>query len=435
MEIYSPKYNQDVQILENIKTQRSYQLFRNAIQTESTFGVYDPNLTKFLKWAKIPDYDALSRYLTDDIQKLLEDYLLFHKSRKPDIRRKTIMNLFSPIELFLKVNKILYYKDALHLMFPKDNVKKGNDKPYTTDDIRKMLASTTKIRTKALILFFASIGSRPAVLTDPILKFKNVFPMPFGCKAILCYNDSNEEYWAFLTPEASKALDDYVDYRINKGEKITKESPVFVGLYKLGVKYTNENLIPLGEYGIGHMIRNVIKQGRIERIKKGSRYDKAQIYGFRKRFNTILKIDSEINSNIAEKLMAHKNGLDGVYLTPTREESFREFRKAIPELTINESEKLKIEVGDLEEDKEITVKKYEERLTVPRLIDTVLVDNSPFKPPFTLMVAPHSLIKRVESLVVETTPSPLLGIESMSKIPLLIKVPPLLTRIKPEFVI
>ena len=52
-------------------------------------------------------------------------------------------------------------------------------------------------------------------------------------------------------------------------------------------------------------------------------------HGFRKRFNTILKLDNSVNHNVAEKLMGHKNGLDGVYLTPTVNELFAEFRKAM----------------------------------------------------------------------------------------------------------
>ena len=60
---------------------------------------------------------------------------------------------------------------------------------------------------------------------------------------------------------------------------------------------------------------------------------------FRKRFNTILKINNDVNSNIAEKLMAHKKGLDGVYLQPTREECFNEFVKAILQLTVDDSQR------------------------------------------------------------------------------------------------
>ena len=50
-------------------------------------------------------------------------------------------------------------------------------------------------------------------------------------------------------------------------------------------------------------------------------------HAFRKRFNTILKMDNTVNVNIAEKLMGHKNGLDGVYFTPSRDQLFSEWCK------------------------------------------------------------------------------------------------------------
>jgi len=55
--------------------------------------------------------------------------------------------------------------------------------------------------------------------------------------------------------------------------------------------------------------------------------------------------------NIAEKLMAHKRGLDGSYLKPTREQCFAEFVKAIPELTISDQARLKAENMKLVEEK------------------------------------------------------------------------------------
>jgi len=71
-----------------------------------------------------------------------------------------------------------------------------------------------------------------------------------------------------------------------------------------------------------------------------------------KRFNTTLKLINEVNSNIAEKLMAHKNGLDGRYLTPTREQCFKEFKKAIIDLTINPAKRQEVELES--QQKEIT---------------------------------------------------------------------------------
>ena len=65
-------------------------------------------------------------------------------------------------------------------------------------------------------------------------------------------------------------------------------------------------------------------------------------HGFRKRFNTVLKLNNTVNPNIAEKLLGHANGLDGVYFKPTREECFTEFLKVISELTISPVERQRL---------------------------------------------------------------------------------------------
>ena len=95
----------------------------------------------------------------------------------------------------------------------------------------------------------------------------------------------------------------------------------------------------------------MLKKAGVQRVKTGNRFDKATIYGFRKRFNTILKLNNDVNSNIAEKLMAHKKGLDGAYLKPTREECFTEFLKAVEQLTISDESRDKIKINTLEKEK------------------------------------------------------------------------------------
>jgi len=49
--------------------------------------------------------------------------------------------------------------------------------------------------------------------------------------------------------------------------------------------------------------------------------------------------------------MAHKRGLDGRYLVPTRDECFAEFKKAIFGLAINPKERQKIKIEKLEKEK------------------------------------------------------------------------------------
>ena len=67
----------------------------------------------------------------------------------------------------------------------------------------------------------------------------------------------------------------------------------------------------------------------------GKRYEIQTHHGFRKRFNTILKLNNLINYNITEKLMGHKNGLDGVCFVPILDDLFTESKKAKNELEIH----------------------------------------------------------------------------------------------------
>ena len=69
-------------------------------------------------------------------------------------------------------------------------------------------------------------------------------------------------------------------------------------------------------------------------------------HGFRKRFATVLKSNKEINLSISEKLLGHSTTvpLDNVYFKPVLEVMFDEYQKAIPELVIDQSMKLKLEL-------------------------------------------------------------------------------------------
>jgi len=59
--------------------------------------------------------------------------------------------------------------------------------------------------------------------------------------------------------------------------------------------------------------------------------------------------------------MQHAKGLDGTYLTPTRQQCFDEFVKAIPELTLSEVEKKKME-NQLQKDEITELKEKNEIL-------------------------------------------------------------------------
>jgi integrase/recombinase XerD len=122
------------------------------------------------------------------------------------------------------------------------------------------------------------------------------------------------------------------------------------------------------------LLKKIYDKSGLKREKKGHRYNKAIVYMFRKRFNTILKLNNEVNSNIAEKLMAHKKGLDGVYLQPTQEECYKEFIKAIPQLTIDDSERKQIDLDNLTQEKFELESKNEELQIALKKVDELWLD-------------------------------------------------------------
>lgn len=306
-----------------------------------------------MRFAKIKNYDDITKLKTDKIQDLLENWVMYLQDR--GLKSITIKTKLGAVELFLEMNKITFHKRVLHKLIPPPDYIPGGQQPFTTEEIQQMLAATTKLRTKALIHYFASTGTRPASIADPILKIKHIEDVSHDCKSVWIYDGSKEGYWGFLTPEATKALNNYLNSRKLNGEELGLESPVFANVENPG---PTKKVKHLSAKSVRQIIYKLFKQAGIERTKNGNRYDKAPVYGFRKRFNTTLKINNQVNSNIAEKLMAHKRGLDGVYFKPTREQCFAEFQKAILELIIDPTErqgilikKQKQEITELESQK------------------------------------------------------------------------------------
>jgi len=316
-------------------SQRSYQIFVSVTMSDKTRVGYIRDLNNFLTFTKVADYDTLAKLGIDTIQEFLEDYIA-------ELKRRNVTSIRTRLagpELFFDMNKKLYYKKILHRLLPSNDNVMGGNTAYTNEDITKMLSNTFKPRTKAIIHLIASTGIRPGAFDDTPLQMKHLEKIE-DCQSIKIYDGSREQYFAFLTPECVEAFNDYFESRKLNGEKLGPESYIF-HTYNTQTK-KNEYLSSGGVTGI---LKKLIKKAGISRIRINHKtYDKAIVYGFRKRFNTILKLNNEINSNIVEKLLGHRNGLDGHYFTPTREESFKEFKKAIPELTINPAKRQEAEI-------------------------------------------------------------------------------------------
>ena len=350
-----------------------------------TLEEYRYRLNAFYRWTGIikNDIDLISMS-KDDLEDLIISYThhLNNRVKTKEISANTVPKMYRGLKLILVLNgreNDIRWK-MVEALQPR-SVKRGGYRAWSTHQVQVMLSLTAVKRTIAIIHFLASTGARVGAFNDP-LQMRHLTTMTHNGMeyyAVLIYADEDEtieekdirlttaekteyvegeSYFAFLTPEAKAALDDYHNQRKRKGEVFDEYTPLFGAdtKYLLG----NHSLPQITSYSVGNIMQELLigqkaskrpdggrtaRHPDLQRKKTGRSYDIQKDHGFRKRFNTIMKLKSEVNSNIAEKIIGHKNGLDGVYFTPTRQECFAEFVKAVEVLTIDESMRKNIELA------------------------------------------------------------------------------------------
>ena len=97
-----------------------------------------------------------------------------------DLATNTLKNNLAAIFLFFDMNDVLLNKRKLYkTILPNEEDQKrksilAGGLPYTTDEVKRLIGATNKLRTKALILFYASSRARLAVMWDPHLRMKHL---------------------------------------------------------------------------------------------------------------------------------------------------------------------------------------------------------------------------------------------------------------------
>jgi integrase len=183
------------------------------------------------------------------------------------------------------------------------------------------------LRMKIVILLMASSGLRSGSIAD--LKLCNLEK-----NKLTVYENTNEEYFTFVTPECLKFINDYKEYRKRNNEEITPGSYLIRNHFDdyLGPKKANG----VTTHTIRSIIHHILKS-------TGLNVNVQMTHGFRKFFTTQL-INSKVNSEIRKMLLGHKIGLASAYYRPSQQDMYLEYEKAIDLLTINEENRLRKKV-------------------------------------------------------------------------------------------
>ncbi len=301
----------------------SIQLFFESIKSPYTKRSYEFYLKKY-------GHENLELTDAKGIEQRIIQFIL--KMKNEGKSYPAISNYVTCLVSFYRINDvILNTKKITRFMPERRRIRK--DRSYTHEEISKMLEIADE-RMRAVILILASSGIRVGAI--PSLQVGNLQD-----KKLTVYENSNEEYFTFVTPECQKAVESYLDMRIRYGEKIRSESYLIREQFDIRDPFQIRKPKQVTRDGIQWMIKDIAKRSGV--LSK----EVALAHGFRKFFTT-QQIHSKVNPEIREMLLGHKIGLASAYYRPTESEMYSEYEKAIDNLTINEENRLKMKVEKLE---------------------------------------------------------------------------------------
>jgi len=354
------------------KTEKAFTDFLHDLRSDATKSNYARTLDQFISWTQtlekknqFKSYSALSKTTKAKIQPLLESYIQFLSDEKYP---NSVPKYLDGVKSFLNHHDIDYNNRRLRKKYPKKKKPAGGE-AYSIEQIQKLVEYAGSKRNKSLVLCIASSGIREGGVSE--LKLKNIIDIE-DCKLLIIYENEEEEYVTFMTPEASKAFEEYLDERSSHGEKLTGESFAFIHEKVAHSNFENyDKYKPITEALIRQLMLPIIKNAKIDRkkITGTNRYRIAEVHGLRKFFATAVnraKIEvghmeiPAISHNDIEKILGHKNGLKGLYYDPQNLDLFKEYKKAIPELTISAVERVQAENLRLEQEKTELEKKTTE---------------------------------------------------------------------------
>lgn len=298
------------------------------------------------------------------IQAQLIDYII-HLREERKVVAATINTTMASIKKFYDTNDIeLKWKKIKSYVGKGKNKRNRRDRPYTHLEIAKMLEKADQ-RGKVAILLMCSAGLRVGAL--PTLKIRNLERIDrYQLYKITVYENEDEEYFTYCTPECTSVIDSYLEYRQRHGEHPLKEdSPLIREEFDINDEIKAANPKGLGIEAFRRMVKGIgFRSGVIEKraIPTGEPVQRRPVketHGYRKFFQT-MAITSGMSPLYAEMLMGHSSGgglaLES-YVRPTDNDLLEGNDKmigyvgVIDVLTINEEHKLRREVETLRVEK------------------------------------------------------------------------------------
>lgn len=325
-------------------------------------GTFEERAAQFVNKSKSDPSWATGILLS--MSKKLRERTELQKTDKDYLSPNSFSRYFKPMKKLLDMNEVPIAWKRIYSTFPESS--NGNSgRGYTREEIQKMLNFTNGAIEKAIILVASSSGIRlggfgltwndikPVYKLDDKITFditeSEVEKAQVVCAMFTVYKGTSDEYPGFVTPEAYQSL---LDYRTSWIKEMGKEPRPTDPLFKKEGPF----IIPLTSNAIKSRMEEVMKRAglRTPLVKGKRRHEVPIMNGFRRFFNKTnketLSKDSPLAALIKKEFQMGHIGLvklDRNYFQAHISELVEEYLNAVPNLTINNSERDKIRIAKL----------------------------------------------------------------------------------------
>ena len=291
---------------------------------------YVKAVRKFVAYLGLADPEEALRRLKDGRVDAVKSVDCFIDAMLERYAHMTVRGFVFGVKKWLEVNDVKV--DWSRIQLPTGAATAESDRAPTKEEIKALLTHASSSRDRAVIMILASSGLRIGTLLslkvgDVIWDFPDVACIKverqkgrkfLGKRGVA----QGKVYYTFISPEAKEELKKYLEERKRAGEKVTLESPLIGDAYHRGNSITVEDF----ERVWARLLR------RAGLAEKSNRWYKLHIHTLRKFFRSNC---IGVDPSYREHWMGHKGGyLDESYFRAEVDKHLREYRKAIPHLTI-----------------------------------------------------------------------------------------------------
>lgn len=315
----------------------------------------------------------------------LMEFVLFQKerARSGEIVFTTIRNYLKATKLFLDMNSevpLINWKRIIRALPSAKNA--ASDRPPSIEELRRLIEYPDR-RLKPIITCMVSGGFRLG--SWDYLRWKHVTPITdedgkvIAAKMII-YGGEPEEYFCFISPEAFEALNEWMLFRMQAGEDITKDAWLIRDIWSAtDFDSFKNNSIGFVRYpkklkssGIKSLIERAMRaQGLAKPLPRGvKRREWKSGHGYRKFFKT--KAEQLMKPANVELLSGRDIGISQSYYKPTEQELLIDYLKAVALLTISHKHRLILENQEIAKRNQMLEKDKEEVTTLRRELEPLI---------------------------------------------------------------